>query len=97
MRGLHSNFHGSFFTILDNVLTVGESAKDEERADQPHPHPGGLLGGVGGGAQEIVQRRTSPELSGGDTSAVRSMSRSKRAHLENLEIQIFTTITVFFI
>jgi hypothetical protein len=38
-------------TILDNVLNVGEKAGGEERAGRPHPHPGGLLEGAGGGAK----------------------------------------------
>jgi hypothetical protein len=32
MRSVHSDFCRGFFTILDNVLTVGESAEGEERA-----------------------------------------------------------------
>ncbi len=34
---------------MDNVLTVDEMARGEERAGGPHPHPGSLLEGVGGG------------------------------------------------
>ncbi len=37
-----------FLTILDNVLTVGESAEGEEGAGWPHPHPRDLLEGAGG-------------------------------------------------
>jgi hypothetical protein len=40
--------------ILDKVLTVSESAGGEERAGRPHPHPGGLLEGAGGGAKNDV-------------------------------------------
>ncbi len=36
-----------FLTILDNVLIVGEFSKGEKLAGRPHPHPGGLLEGVG--------------------------------------------------
>jgi hypothetical protein len=43
LQGIHRDFCCSLFTILDNVLTVGESARGEERAGWPHPHPGGLL------------------------------------------------------
>ncbi len=39
--------HG-FLTILENVLTVGESAGGEKWACQPHPQPGGLLQGARG-------------------------------------------------
>ncbi len=49
VRGGHNDFCCSFFTILDNVLTVGESADGKERAAWPHPCPGGLLEGAGWG------------------------------------------------
>ncbi len=39
----------AFFTILDNVLTVSESAEGEEGAGRLHPHPGDPLEGAGGG------------------------------------------------
>jgi hypothetical protein len=32
-----------FLTILDNVLTVAESAGGEEQAGWPHHHPNDLL------------------------------------------------------
>ncbi len=51
-RSVHSNFRHGFFTILDNILTVGESAEGEERAVWAHPHPGGLLEGSGGGREK---------------------------------------------
>ncbi len=50
-RSVRSDFRPGFFTILDNVLTVGESAEGEERAVSAHPHTGGLLEGWGGGAR----------------------------------------------
>jgi hypothetical protein len=40
------NFLCSFFTILDNNITVGESARGKERAARPHPCPGGLREGA---------------------------------------------------
>jgi hypothetical protein len=43
MRGSHGNDCRVFLTILDNVLTVGESAVSEEQAFWPHSYPGGLL------------------------------------------------------
>jgi hypothetical protein len=53
VQGVLSDKSHRFLIILDNVLTVGESAGGEERADRPHPHPGGLLAveGEGGGAK----------------------------------------------
>ncbi len=51
VRGIHSDFLHGFFTILNKVLTVGESVGGEEQAAQPHPHPGGLLEGLGGGCE----------------------------------------------
>ncbi len=35
--GDHGYDRHGFLTILDNVLTAGESAEDEEEGDQPHP------------------------------------------------------------
>ncbi len=49
MRGVCSDKHCRFMTILDNVLNVNESAGGEELAGRPHSHRGGLLGGTGGG------------------------------------------------
>ncbi len=48
MQGIHSNKSSYFLTILDIVITDGWSAGGEEQADQPHPHPEGLLEGAGG-------------------------------------------------
>jgi hypothetical protein len=42
-QAIHSDFCHGFFTILDNVLTGGESALGEEGADFQNPHPGGFL------------------------------------------------------
>ncbi len=42
-RGVCSDFRRSFFTILDNVLTVGESARGVERAAWLSSFPGGLI------------------------------------------------------
>ncbi len=39
--GDHSDDRCGFLTILDNVLTVGDSAGGEEWAGQPQPQPGG--------------------------------------------------------
>ncbi len=52
VQGDRSNFHHGFFIILDNVLTVSESIEGEERAGQPHPHPGGFLKGAGEGCEK---------------------------------------------
>jgi hypothetical protein len=43
VRGIYNDFRRCFFTILDNVLTVGDSAGKKQKAAWPHPHPGGLL------------------------------------------------------
>ncbi len=50
-RNVYNDKRRPFLTILDNVLNVGEYAGGEERAGKPHPHPGGLLEGAGGGAK----------------------------------------------
>jgi hypothetical protein len=41
----------SFLTILDNILTVGGSARGEKQADQPQLQSGGLPEGAGGGME----------------------------------------------
>jgi hypothetical protein len=50
-RNVYNDKRRRFLTILDNVLNVGEYTGGEERAGKPHPHPGGLLEGAGGGAK----------------------------------------------
>jgi hypothetical protein len=50
-RDVYNDKRRHFLTILDNVLKVGEYTGGEERAGRPHPHPGGLLEGAGGGAK----------------------------------------------
>jgi hypothetical protein len=57
MQGVHSNFPCSFFTILDNNITVGELARGKEQGTRAHPCPGGLLGGAGG--REITWQQIS--------------------------------------
>jgi hypothetical protein len=37
-----SDFQRGFFTIFNNVLTVGKSAEGEERTVRSHPHSKGL-------------------------------------------------------
>jgi hypothetical protein len=49
-------------TILDNVLTVVESAGCEEQAGQPHPHPGGLQEGAGGDAKKVTAAKFAEAL-----------------------------------
>jgi hypothetical protein len=51
-RSVRGEFRRGFFTILDNILIIGESARGEERAFWPHPHPGGLREGSGWGAKK---------------------------------------------
>jgi hypothetical protein len=75
MQGIHSNFGITFWTISDNVLTVGESAKGEEQAGRLHPHSGGLLEGAGE-CVDIARRWTSLRRPSGDTDAARSACRS---------------------
>ncbi len=48
VHGIPSDNRQRFLTILDNVLTVGELARVEEQAGQPHPHSGDP-GGAGEG------------------------------------------------
>ncbi len=40
-----------FLTILDNVLTVGVSARGKERSRRPEPQSAGLPEGAGGGTK----------------------------------------------
>ncbi len=52
MQGVRSDFHPGWFTILDNILIVGKLDGGEEQAGRPHPYPGGLLDGGGGGFEK---------------------------------------------
>jgi hypothetical protein len=52
VRGVCSNNRRCSLTILDNVLTTGESEEGEEVAGWPHPGPGDLQEGVGEGGCE---------------------------------------------
>ncbi len=60
---------------MDNILAVGESVGGEEEADWPHPHPGRLLEGAGGGVK-ILHQQNSPRHSGIHASSATSASRS---------------------
>ncbi len=51
-QSVRSEFRRGFFAILDNVLIIGESAGGKERDVRPHPHPGGLQEGSGGGCEK---------------------------------------------
>ena len=46
-----SNDRRGFLTILDNVLTVGGSARGEKQADRPQLQSGGLPEGAKGGTE----------------------------------------------
>jgi hypothetical protein len=39
-------------TILDNILAICDSAGGEEWTSEPHPHPGSLPEGEGGGVKK---------------------------------------------
>ncbi len=65
----------AFFTILNNLLTVGASARGKEQARCPQPHPGGLLEEAVGG-YENSPMMTLPRCSSGDESSARSEQRS---------------------
>jgi hypothetical protein len=62
MPGDHSNDRLSFLTILDNVLTVGESTGAKEGAGQPQPQSGGLLEGAGWGTKNGGLSRCAPAV-----------------------------------
>jgi hypothetical protein len=51
VQGICNDKHRCSMTILDDVFTFGELA-EEEQAGWPHPHPGALLEGVGGGRKK---------------------------------------------
>ncbi len=51
LTGDLSNDCRGFSIILDNVLTVGGSARGEKQADRPQLQPGGLPEGAGGGTE----------------------------------------------
>ncbi len=49
VQGFHRDNRHSSLAIFNNVLTVSELVYGEEGADEPQPHPRGLLEGVGWG------------------------------------------------
>ncbi len=51
MAGDHSDDHRGFLMILNNVLTVCETARGEKRAGRPQPQSGGFPKGAGWGAK----------------------------------------------
>ncbi len=51
VTGNLSDDRRGFLTILDNVLTVGESARGEKQTDRPQLQSGGLPEGAGGGTE----------------------------------------------
>ncbi len=63
MRGIHSNFRRGFLTILDDVLTVGEFAVREERADRLILAQKGAGGGMGNRTAADVAKRSGSESS----------------------------------
>jgi hypothetical protein len=48
MRGVQSDNHNCFLTVLDNVLTVGDMAGGQQCAGAPPSHPGDPPDGGGG-------------------------------------------------
>lgn len=50
--GGHSGDLCVFLTILDNILAICDSAGGEEWTSEPHPHPGSLPEGAGGGVKK---------------------------------------------
>jgi hypothetical protein len=51
VTGHLSDDRRGFLTILDNVLTVGGSARGKKQADRPQLQSGGLSEGAGGGME----------------------------------------------
>jgi hypothetical protein len=49
--GDRSDDRRGFLTIMDNVLTVGGSARGEKQADRPQIQSGCLPEGAGGGTE----------------------------------------------
>jgi hypothetical protein len=58
-----------FFTLLDSILTIGESAGGEEQSAWPHPHPGVFLERAGGGARNSMGQTLLRCFGGGMSAA----------------------------
>ncbi len=54
---------------MDNVLTVGGSARGEERSRQPQPQSGGLPEGAGGGTRNGAAANVAEALRGSESAA----------------------------
>jgi hypothetical protein len=97
LQGVCSDFHRGFFTILDNVVTVGESAGGEEQAGWPHPHPGGLQEG----AEGVCEKLCGSGFCHGTLAVIQAL-REVCHNLqwecqENLQLQIVLAFTAFYL
>ncbi len=75
VTGELSDDRRGFLTILDNVLTVGVSARGEERSRRPQPHQQASQKELEG-VRKMAHRRTSLRRSGNSESAAKSISTS---------------------
>jgi hypothetical protein len=95
VRGICSNKRYHFLTILDNVLTVGESAGIEEKAVEPYPHLGGLLEEVGGGVRNSMAADFAKALWRQYECCKKYVAIGGMHGRKNLEVQVVLPSTVF--
>ncbi len=95
MTGNLSDDRRGFLIILDNVLTVGGSARGKKQADRPQLQSGGSQKEPEG-VRKIAQRQMSLRRSGGSESAAKNTATLPGPMLKKAKINVALSSTVKF-
>ncbi len=96
VKSVRSGFRRGFFTILDNVLIIGESPWGEERAAWHLPHPGGLREGSGWGCENSAAADFAEALRQWYESCEKCVEIGDGPFNKSLEVNFVVALTVFF-